>query len=239
MEYSFRSLDPRDIRGDDVNFYLTGLTIKNDSEKNRSFTISQSMLYNGMRNGVLYRQAIMRKPPNNGVGYIIDLADVIIPGGVIRVDRTRLAFEHELTLGHFGLPHLKGQKALVNYIEKGSKKIITASVAGRKIALITYCGWDHVDSLVHKDRNAEADESTVIYAYRKRVAKNPSMELMVSVLLHKTDDSNWTEEELSPVKDIKILDVTPNYSVLGASITLITGEKYEIDFKDIDGERAC
>ena len=56
-------------------------------------------MFNGVKNDVIYRQAIMRKPPNNGVGYIIDLADIIIPGGVIRVDRSRLAFEHELTLG--------------------------------------------------------------------------------------------------------------------------------------------
>jgi hypothetical protein len=93
MEYSFRTLDPRDTRGDDVNFYLTGKTVQNDAKRNRSFTISQSMLFNGIgANGVICRQAIMRKPPNNGVGYIIDLAEITIPGGVIRVDRTRLVF---------------------------------------------------------------------------------------------------------------------------------------------------
>jgi hypothetical protein len=239
MEYSFRSLDPRDVRGDDVNFYLTGLTIKNDSKKNRSYTTSQSMLYNGVRNNILYRQAIMRKPPNNGVGYIIDLAEITIPGGVIRVDRTRLAFEYELTLGHFGMPHLNGQKAVVNNFEDETKKIITASISGRKVALITYCGWDNVDSLVHKNRNAEADESTVIYAHKKRIAKNPPLELMVSVMLHKMDDTDWTEVELSPIKDIKINEITPNCSVLGATITLSNGEKYEVDFKDIDGNRTC
>ena len=239
MEYSFRSLDPRDVRGDDVNFYLTGLKIKNDSEKNRSYTTSQSMLYNGVHNNILYRQAIMRKPPNNGVGYIIDLADITIPGGVIRVDRTRLAFEYELTLGHFGMPHLNGQKALVNSFEDETKKVITASIPGRKVALITYCGWDNVDSLVHKNRNAEADESTVIYAHKKRIAKNPPLELMISVMLHKKDDTDWTEEELSPIKDIKINEITSNCSVLGATITLSDGEIYEVDFKDIDGNRTC
>jgi len=239
MEYSFRSLDPRDVRGDDVNFYLTGLKVKNDSEKNRSYTTSQSMLYNGVRNNILYRQAIMRKPPNNGVGYIIDLADITIPGGVIRVDRTRLAFEYELTLGHFGMPHLNGQKAIVNNYEDETKKVITASVPGRKIALITYCGWDNVDTLVHKNRNAEADESTVIYAHKKRIAKNPPLELMISVMLHKMGETEWTEEELSPIKDIKIKEITPNYSVLGATITLSNGEKYEVNFKDIDGKRTC
>jgi hypothetical protein len=239
MEYSFRSLDPRDLRGDDVNFYLTGQKIDNDSEKNSVYTTSQSMLYNGVRKGVLYRQAIMRKPPNNGVGYIIDLAEITIPGGVIRVDRTRLAFEHELTLGHFGLPHLNGQRAIVNQFEVGNRKVITASIPGRKVALIAYHGWDSLNILVHSNRNAEADESTVIYAARKRMAKNPDMELMIMVLLHKTDDSEWTEEELSPIKELKITEVTPNWSALGATVTLHNNEKYEIDFKDIDGKRSC
>jgi hypothetical protein len=239
MEYSFRSHDPRDLRGDDVNFYLTGKTVENDSEKNSSFTISQSMFFNGVRKDVLYRQAIMRRPPNNGVGYIIDLAEITIPGGVIRVDRTRLAFEYELTLGHFGMPHLDGKKAVINEFEEGSKKVITASIPGRRIALITYHGWDSLESMVHNNRNAEADESTVIYAHKKRLAKNPAMELMITVMLHKMDDSEWTEEELSPIRDIKMMDITPNYSALGAIITLHNNKEYEIDFKDIDGKRTC
>ena len=157
MEYSFRSLDPRDVRGDDLNFYLTGATINNSADKNQAFSTSQSMVYNGIKDGVIYRQALMRRPPNNGVGYIIDLADIIIPGGVIRVDRSRLAFEHELTLGHFGIPHLEGERAFVKHFEEGNRKVITASIKGRRIALITYSGWDRLSSMIHTNRNAEAD----------------------------------------------------------------------------------
>jgi hypothetical protein len=53
------------------------------------------------------------------------------------------------------------------------------------------------------------------------------------------DNQEWTEEELSPIEDIQIMDITPELSALGATITLFNGEKYEIDFKDIDGERSC
>jgi len=117
--------------------------------------------------------------------------------------------------------------------------VITAAGPGRRIALIIYHGWDTLESLVHTNRNAEAEVSTVIYAHKKRLAKNPAMELMIAVMLHKMDDSEWTEEELSPIRDIKIMDITPAYSALGATITLFDGEKYEIDFKDIDGKRTC
>ena len=83
MEYSFRSLDPREVAGADINFYLTGRAVENDAARNSSYVTSQSILFSGRRDGVLYRQLIMRKPPNNGVGYIIDLAEITVPGGVI------------------------------------------------------------------------------------------------------------------------------------------------------------
>ena len=38
---------------------------------------------------------------------------------------------------------------------------------------------------------------------RNEWKKNPAMELMIMVLLHKTDDSEWTEEELSPIKELE------------------------------------
>ena len=237
MEYSFRSQDPRDVRGDDVNFYLTGIAVGNSAEKSRQYTISQSMLFNGEQNGVVYRQAIMRRPPNNGVGYIIDLADIIIPSGVIRVDRSRLAFEYELTLGHFGLPHINGEKPVITRFEDGNRKVIIAAIKGRQVALIAYHGWDKLENVEHTNRNAEADESTVIYAHKKRMQKNPPMELMISVMLHKTDDTEWTSEELSPISNIEIIDVTPVGSALGAKITLSDNKVYEVYFEEIDGRR--
>ncbi|HCM25832.1 MAG: hypothetical protein A2Z99_13410 [Treponema sp. GWB1_62_6] len=239
MEYAFRSLDPRDLRGDDINFYLTGKKIGNDAAANADFGISRSMVFNGYRDGVLYRQAIMRKPPNNGVGYIVDLAEAVLPGGVIRVDRSRLAFEHELTLGHFGLPHLDGVAAKVRHFADGRRKIITAAIAGRRVALIAYSGWDGLEARVHRNRNAEADESTVAYAFKRRTAKNPAMELMITILLHRRDDGDWTEAELDPVLSFEIQDITSAYSALGARLALRDGRRLIVDFADIDGNRGC
>jgi hypothetical protein len=239
QEYSFRSLDPRDLRGVDINFYLTGRTVDNTAAKSGVYVTSQSILFNGVRNGVLYRQLILRKPPNNGVGYLIDLAEITVPGGVVRVDRCRLAFEHELTLGHYGLPHMGGQSAVLRAFETGRERGITASIPGRQVALIAYSGWDQVESQVHRGFNAEADESTVLHVHRKRTAKNPSIELMITAMLHKTDDTAWTPEELSPIKNVRIVDVTPSGSVLGAEITLADGSVCVVDFKDVDGLRNC
>jgi hypothetical protein len=65
------------------------------------------------------------------------------------------------------------------------------------------------------------------------------MELMITVFLHKIDNSEWTEEELSPIREIELMDITPSYSPLGADITLYNNKKYLVDFKEIDGSRTC
>nr|MBP7572220.1 hypothetical protein [Acidobacteriota bacterium] len=194
-------------------------------------------LYNGVRGGVLYRQAIMRRPPNNGIGYIVDLAEFTIPGGVIRVDRSRLAFEHELTLGHYGLPHADGRRAEVR--RGDGRQVITASIPGRRVALVAYAGWDELRCKVHAGRNAEAEQSTVLYAHRRRAAKNPPMELMVAVLLHRRDDGEWTEDELDPIRELRVEEVTPSGSMLGATLLLRSGETFVVDFGEIDGLRRC
>jgi len=65
------------------------------------------------------------------------------------------------------------------------------------------------------------------------------MELMVSALLHKTDDTPWASEELAPIRDLRLLDVMPSGSVMGAYLTLADGATYVVDFKEVDGFKAC
>lgn len=79
----------------------------------------------------------------------------------------------------------------------------------------------------------------MLFVHRGRTAKNPAMELMIAAMLHKTDDAPWTPEELDPVKAIRIMEVTPSGSVLGAEITLADNTTYQVDFKNIDGLRNC
>jgi hypothetical protein len=122
---------------------------------------------------------------------------------------------------------------------EGNRKVITARISGRRLALVAYSGWDRLDSVTHSNRNAEADDSTVIYAHRKRTAKNPAMELMILAYLHRTDDSEWTTDELSPIRDFRIMDVTPAFSPLGAEITLQDGTTRKIFFEEMDGNRRC
>ena len=54
----------------------------------------------------------------------------------------------------------------------------------------------------------------MLFVHRERTAKNPAMELMITAMLHKTDDTEWMPEELRPVKDVRIFDITPLGSII-------------------------
>lgn len=117
--------------------------------------------------------------------------------------------------------------------------VLTAAIPGRGLALITYNGWDRAQPQVHRGLNAEAGDSTVLFAYRKRTTKNPAMELMITAMLHRTGNTEWMAGELDPVKNIQLFDIMPSGSVTGAEITLADGTNHLVDFKDIDGEKRC
>lgn len=222
MNYCFQNLEPASYNGNhDVIKYATPCHI---------FHIRQ-------QKDILYRQLIMQKQPQYGTGYLIDLADIIIPGGVIRVDRCRLAFEHKLFLGHYGLPHLDGVAPVIEQYKTGNATVITAKVKQRQVALITLNGWNGVDYSVNQDKNAEENESTILYAYRKKIESASQMELLISVFLHKLDDVPWTQEELLPIEEYSILEYTPSGDILGANILLKDGRSFIVDFDSPDGNR--
>jgi uncharacterized protein YlzI (FlbEa/FlbD family) len=58
---------------------------------------------------------------------------------------------------------------------------------------------------------------------------------MITVMLHRMGDGEWTDAELDPIKNIRVFDVMPTGSVAGAEITLSNGKKYLVDFNEVDG----
>lgn len=67
---------------------------------------------------------LMRRPPNNGVGYIIDLQILPFPVALSALIAHGLLLKYQLTLGHFGLPHIKGEKPVINQFEDKKEKLL-------------------------------------------------------------------------------------------------------------------
>ncbi|VGO14061.1 hypothetical protein PDESU_02618 [Pontiella desulfatans] len=213
-----------------------------EKDMGQDFRIPLDYAFNKIEDGILYRlqntQPVGLGDPNKG-GVSrgperIDLADIPIPSGIIRVDRVRVPYRYELQLGHFALPHLNGNAAIFEKVGAG----LMASIAdGRKLAMIPVHGWDSIKTEVHKGLNPEADESTVIYTERIREKDYSGMEVFVTVLLHRLDGGDWTDDELNPIQTMEVLPWAPSGTACGVKLALKDGREYLIDYGNVDGRR--
>ena len=213
-----------------------------EKDSGSPFRIPLNCAFNKFEQGVLYRvqntQPVGLGDPNKGGvnrgPECIDLADIIIPGGVIRVDRVRVPYRYELQLGHFALPHLGGQPAEV---KKRGRALIASINDGRTVALVPIHGWDHADAARHSGSNPEAQDSTVLFAERSRARDYSGMEVFITVLLHRTDSGMWTEAELDPIESFSVLPWAPSNTALGVKMKLRDGLEFLIDHGEVDGRR--
>ena len=96
-------------------------------------------------------------------------------------------------------------------------------------------GWDRLGAAIHQGKNAEAVESTVIYADRTDAKKYGGMEILITVLLSRQDDGVWSEDELTPIKSFEVLPWAPSGQPCGVSLELKDGRTFEIDFGNVEG----
>lgn len=184
----------------------------------------------GERNGVLYRQIEI-------AGWMsrASLADIVVPGGVLRVDRMSIAYAHHLWLGHYGLPHIGGD-ALVETRDFNGWKVITAAIPGRRLALMAVNGWNEVNASTRTGLNPETEgESTIIYAHRQTDRDYAGMDVCATLMLHATDDDEWTDDDFSIVSSFELVPLSKSGSPLGAKVELGDGRKIEIDYDAMEG----
>lgn len=234
-EYCYEDINPEG--SNPVNYSLSdGLT--------EGFRLPLTIGFNKFENGVMYRTLNMKAPggANSLLGYVvnkgiekIDLADIVIPGGVIRVDRVRLPLTNCLHLGHFALPHLEGTSAAVQIGSVEGYKTISAAVDGRKVAMTAVLGWESLQAAVHHGKNAEADESTIIFAEREDTERYGGMEILITVMLHRQDNGDWTDDELMPIRSFKVLDWAPSGQPCGVRLELKDGRSFVIDYGNVEG----
>jgi len=207
----------------------------NDPVEGVGFRMPVRMFWGGYRDGVLYRQ-LQTHHFINGNSPMIDLADISLPLGVLRVDRPRLILSGTLRLSHYALPSVDGRPAVLERRTVAGHPAIIAKIPGRQVALVALSGWDHVDAVVHRGFNAEVEESTVLFAEWAHPERLPPMQPRITLLLHKCDDSPWTDEELMPVAAWESPRVS-ELGIHGVRVRLKDGRALAISYEHLEGHR--
>lgn len=167
-------------------------TIKKGDEPWKALSV---YAFNRFEQEIYYRNAGLR----NDADVKFKLADILLPNGILRVDRATSATPVEVHLGHYSLPYS------VNKIEEETvkKQGRTAHVIKNEkyqLAMIPFLGWKEVNLEHTSGLHPETERCAVLNARGAFVGER----IFITLLLWKEAGKRITDKELFPVKDIII-----------------------------------
>lgn len=160
-------------------------------------------------NGIYYRDAVLETNEN----IKMNLADIPLPNGILRIDRNSSTDVAEVRLGHYALPQLDKKILTINRKVKGYN--VTIIDNGKyQLAMIPLLGWDKTEVVAAKNLHPEAVNSKVINAVNSFVPKKAQSDVYAALMLWKKSGEKFTDKELMPVKNISYSEKDDQYSVL-------------------------
>lgn len=153
--------------------------------------------FKSFEDGIYRRDAELET--NRDIKY--QLADIPLPGGVLRIDKVSVPSATDIRLGHYTLPEVKGMELK----EEASKQVEEATIISNgeaRLALVPLYGWDKTTVSYPEGLHPVSNRCGLIMA-EKRVEKE---NVMVTLMLWKKGKKTFSKKGLSPVKDIKVSD---------------------------------
>jgi hypothetical protein len=171
--------------------------------------------------GIFYRNAMLETNKN----IRIQLADIPLANGILRIDRNVSTDTAEFRLGHYALPNVKGVIKEHRRKVKGHEvRIIDNGVY--QLAMVVVNGRADMEIVAAKGLNPVANDSKVINAFGKFEPGNEKYAVNVVLMLWKRSGQLWSDNELVPITRV-------DRSVDGKKITVMftNGEKKLVRFE--------
>lgn len=193
------------------------------------------MMYSGVMEGILYRKEYFNFRYNFQGGASIDLADFPVANGMIRVDKMRIPEPpFTLTMGAYGFP--ADEKVVEEERKEGeiSAKILKSS--GRRLAFVSYFGFEKIEVKRRKGVNPISKESLLMYGIcRRELHYEYRPYVMVSAILSKEGDQDFTDEELFPIKKLTFTDNAECGGFGRVNLEMKDGRSMVVDYDKIEG----
>ncbi|WP_224998643.1 DUF2264 domain-containing protein [Cesiribacter sp. SM1] len=148
--------------------------------------------------GVYYRDVVLETNDQ----YKLQLADIPLPNGILRIDRNISTDIGQLRLGHYALPQLHAPiRQEVQKVKGYEVQIIDNG--SYQLAMVPLEGWEGMEVVETSGLNPVSEESKVINVSDSFKPQPQGPELYATLMLWKKSGEQWTDEELVPVKSIK------------------------------------
>lgn len=127
------------------------------------------------------------------------LADIPLPGGVLRIDKVCTPTATDIRLGHYTLPEVQGTELTEVHSSKVKDAVIIRNGA-YSLAMVPLHGWDKTAAYYPEGLHPVSRRCGLIMAERHVEKEN----IMVTLMLWKKGEKDFSRKELSPVKSVKV-----------------------------------
>ena len=170
--------------------------------------------------GVYYRDAVLASDER----IKMNLADIPLANGILRVDRNISTIAGDMRLGHYALPAVKGKISRKSIKVKGYDiQIIDNGVY--QLAMVPLAGWNHIDIIETKGLNPVSQESSVLNASAAFRPETADKNVYATLMLWKRSGEKWSNEDLLPVRKVTYYDKGDRVDV-----SFFNGDKKTINF---------
>ncbi|MFD2828509.1 DUF2264 domain-containing protein [Leeuwenhoekiella polynyae] len=187
---SYNSAFPWQADGEDgeISMNYVFKNAKNEWEPWRLYT------FKSYENGVYRRDAVLET--NDKV--TMQLADIPLPNGILRVDRQTSQVTVQMRLGHYALPKLEGKELKQSKKKIGDTEAYIVDNGEYQLALVPLQGWGKTEFVSAEGLNPVSEESKTINlaaSFLPQAATN----IYATLMLWKKSGETFTEAELMPV----------------------------------------
>lgn len=201
--------------------------------------IPNILMYGGEKEGVLYRKEYFEFESTFQDQASIELADFAVADGIVRVDRTRIPEKpYTLTLGSYGMPDVDREGVDVRIrtdVETGAKAILLKSSWGQ-MAMVIYAGFDDIEIMSRQGVSGMTKQSCIMYGVsRRRKYYEYRPYVMISVVLTRKDQVEWTDDRLFPIRSIQYTDPQQCGGYGPVVLEMKDGKTVTVDFEGLEG----
>ncbi|WP_206684014.1 DUF2264 domain-containing protein [Pontibacter beigongshangensis] len=151
--------------------------------------------------GIYYRDVVLETNEN----IQLQLADIPLPNGILRVDKNSSNDAVQVRLGHYALPQLSGPVKKETRKVKGHD-IQIISNGEYQLAMVPLSGWDGMETVNATGLHPVSNVSTVINVTDSFSPDQKEQQVYATLMLWKKAGEKWTANELVPVKKIQHSD---------------------------------